>query len=184
MTTKAVVRGSGTLPDSCSIVIVHETPDVFEWVKAQSTNAIEVWNRHMQVEVSDWSLDSLMDQERAQEAMAGAATADILVLGLSAAGHLPGFFQDWAAGWLARRAGREGTIVGLVFETEPESEARFVRESELHHLALQAGMDYLSRFPDTPIRGIPDLTDWCAMRAGAQSGVLEQILRREPGLGA
>ena len=124
-----------------------------------------------------WSFELLSRKPKeASQATLRAAAADLVVFAVLPSGDLPKPIKLWIETWIAKRK-REGTIVALSprSSTHP-GELPSLKEIYLRHIALGAGMDYLSRVPSSLQRAIPNSLDSYQERAHQMTSVLDEIL--------
>lgn len=108
-----------------------------------------------------------------------AARADLIVFAMSLEGELPGDVKLWIESWLGKRREREGAIVGLVCGQSGPCATAGLKEIYLRHVALRAGMDYLSRTTPTAPVAMPNSLDSFCNRARQMTSVLDDILRTQ-----
>jgi hypothetical protein len=129
--------------------------------------------------------ESLRNNATATELINKAARADLLVFSFSSQGDFPQELKLWIERWLGKRCEREGSLVGLVTD-RVQSVCPFasLKEIYLRHIALRAGMDYLSHVPPSAEKVIPDSLDSFTRRAGQMTSVLGKILESQPAIAA
>lgn len=114
----------------------------------------------------------LHETQKNHQAARAAAEADLILISLGPHGEVPWPLQSWAEKLVQLRGEREGALIGLMEGSEWMGDRqRFLRE-----LAHQAGLDFLTRVPDTLHYSIPDSLEWCSRRAAEKSSVLDAIL--------
>jgi hypothetical protein len=125
------------------------------------------------------SFDGLADSRLAQDAAAGAASADLIIFAMNPGGDLPVPVKLWIETWISRRSEREGVLVGVVLPHRPlaGTEVACLKEIYLRQAAHHAGMDYLCHVPAALRQAIPDSLDSYGARADQVTSVLDEILR-------
>jgi hypothetical protein len=122
------------------------------------------------------SFGQLRDPAEADRARQWAVSAHLILFALSSPGDLPDDVKAWIESWVHRRNAREGTLVGLVMDRPGLRASPSLAELYLRHTARRAGMDYLSRLPQTFRWSIPDSLDSYGRRAETVTSVLNKIL--------
>ena len=167
---------SGDSSEECTVVILYETDEVLSRATSLCDRIIEEnWN-DFEIRVDHWPFEKLVATDTAAEAAVEAAQADILVVATAGQDGFSTGFLQWTELLLGLRGNREGALVGLF----TSGDASATRHTQLHRLALRAGMDYLNRLPTSPGHWIPDQPDWYASRAQTITGTLDEIIRHDP----
>ena len=130
--------------------------------------------------VSWWPFALLQNPVAASDAADSAAQADLIVFGLHFEGDFPDEIKQWMETWLGKRHEREGALVGLISGQPGPGGMASLKEIHLRHVALRAGMDYLSQTPPTASMAMPDSLDSFCDRAGQMTSVLDEILHAPP----
>jgi hypothetical protein len=176
MTVEHILPEPGNDAGSCTVVILYETDDVLSRAATLCDHIMQEHWTEVDIHVEHWSFEKLLAAETAADAAAEAATADVLVVATGGGDGLSTEFLEWTEVLLGARKHREGALVGLF----PPGINCAALDTQLHHLAVRAGMDYLNRLPRSPGHGIPDQPDWCASRAETVTGTLDEIIRHKP----
>lgn len=180
MTSEDVVNTSGSAGNCCCVVILHETQETLQRATALCDRLLETSWKDMDLQMTRWSMELLSGIVEREQAAAAAAAAHVVVIAANPAGPFPEGFRAWTEQWLARRGSREGALVGLFVSEDSARHIFTPRADQLHRLAVQAGMDYLTHLPDSPAGGLPDAMDWFTQRATTQTGTLSRIVGSEP----
>jgi hypothetical protein len=161
------------------VVILHESNEALGRANAWCDHLLDQHWLEADLEFDRWPFDALQEEANATAVLHAAAEASIVVIAAGTEGCFDEAFCGWAERWVARRAGREGALVGLLTSGSGTSHIGCERDVALHHLALRAGVDYLSQLPEGHAGGIPEETEWCSDRASTVTGTLSEILERE-----
>jgi hypothetical protein len=162
------------------VVILYETDEVLSRATSLCDRIMEEHWNDVDIHVDHWPFEKLVASDTAFAAAAKAALADILVVTTASEGGFSPEFLEWTELLLGARKNREGALVGLF----APGTAAVAHDTQLHRLALRAGMDYLNRLPTSPPQCLPDQTDWCASRAKTFTGTLDAIMRDKPNAAA
>ena len=178
MTSEDVSTQANSRTSKCCLVILHENEEALNHATKMCDRITGQASHNEDLQLNNWSIESLVEETIANEAADLAGDADVVVIAASGYGTFPEAFRQWTEQWLVRRQSREGTLVWLFRDVKPAEGSHW--DVQLHQLALRAGMDYLKHLPDQLTQAIPDVTEWCATRAETYTGTLDQIIRNEP----
>jgi len=130
-------------------------------------------------EISWSSFSNLQQPTEAADSAEKAASASVIVFATQPQGELPIDVILWIQKWSSKRGDREGALVGLL---DPGATKGVADDKHLYlrNVAHHAGMDYLTKMPDSISRGIPDSIDSCSQRAQRVTSVLDEILHKQP----
>jgi hypothetical protein len=180
MTVDEITRNTGANPAPCCVVILHETDETLAHAKYLCERIMaDMWTE-LDIDVQQWPMAVLSEQTQAAKAASVAAHASVVVVAAEGEGEFSQDFMEWTERLAAMRHHHEGALVGLFVPVVAKEGAACSRDAKLHQVALRAGMDYLNHFPESPARGIPDLMEWCASRAGTFTSTLDDIIRTDP----
>jgi hypothetical protein len=159
------------------VVVVYETPAARARAMECCSDLSGQQSPEAEPEIDWYSFALLLEAAPANDAADKAATADLIIFAVTAAGDLPGEVKLWIERWLNKRSDREGAIVGLLTDRPANpSDVASLKEIYLRHTAHRAGMDYLTHATPTACRAIPNSLDSFSQRAGQMTSVLDQIL--------
>jgi hypothetical protein len=159
------------------VVVVYETPSARERAIECCSDLPGQQSSVSGPQIDCYSFVHLLEVAHANDAADKAATADLIIFAVTAAGDLPGEVKLWIERWLNQRSEREGAIVGLLTDRPAHpSDIASLKEIYLRHTAHRAGLDYLSHVTLTACRAMPDSLDSFSQRAGQITSVLDQIL--------
>ena len=130
-------------------------------------------------QINWFSVDTLEKEATAKEALDKAVEADLIVYAVDPSSALPLSIHEWTENWLEEREDREGALVDLL-QQEHYGEADTERLHYLREAAHRAGMDYLTREPESLEWAIPDSLDAFAARAQRVTHTLDEILHTQP----
>lgn len=162
------------MKERCEVLIIYE--DAIrrtEAVRFCDSLVEKFWSRNnFQIE---WCpVAELQSKSTADKHAEIAATAHILIFALRPEAELAQELHAWVESLLNLRGEREGTVIGLLDTTatgESGGTYSFLRQTA-HH----AGMDYLTRIPDSILHPISDSLDSYTQRAVEVTRVLDDIL--------
>ncbi len=139
--------------DALKVVVVYQDSLTRAW-------ALDLWDRvnsalkNESVFLQSWRMADLTHARVLPEAIAAAATADILLVSVRAAAELPPALSVWVEGWIPRRGQLAGTLVALLGTSdEPPVEPPPV-EHYLQAVAQRAKLDFMPRQRVLPA-GVP-----------------------------
>jgi len=165
-----------------SVVAVYEDAAARERAVGFCDQLISQFWTQIEFDVSWWSFAALNEVNSANEAVAKAARADLVVFASTSEGDFPRLVKAWTKTWLTQRGDREGMLVGLL---EPVAGAS-IQEGQKHHYlreaAHQGAMDYLTQVPQDISLSIPDSLDSFTQRANEVTSLLDDILRQQASL--
>lgn len=126
-----------------------------------------------------WRTDFLEDAGMAATAADNSRNADFIVVCIRPDGDLSPVVRHWFEEWVPQRAGREGALIDLTTTGAPPLAAQR-KKAFLREAAHRAGMDYLTHFPPTINRSLPDSFESASLRAMQKTTVLDGILQHSP----
>jgi hypothetical protein len=127
----------------------------------------------------DWvSFKELTDPQSAERATERAAVASAIVFATEPWGWLPAEVRHWTESWIAKRADREGLLIGL---GDPATKGHDTSNkfTWVRSIARRAGLDYLTQAPEE-LAPIPDSQEFYSQRANTVTSVLDEILKYHP----
>lgn len=145
--TKSQIEQAGSQAGGVfSIVVAYEDTATRDQAIILCDHLVEQLWEDLEFEVNWLRFDYLADPRIAADAMAAAASADMVIFSARADAELRPAAKSWIDGWVIKRDNREGVLVSMI-GGDP------VREISPTHLYLrgvaqQARMDYLSNVTD------------------------------------
>jgi hypothetical protein len=139
--------------------------------------ASRFWPTHG-INITWYSFDSVQEPTTVADSTAKAINAGLIVFSTHPGGEFPIDVILWIQKWSSKRGEREGALVGLMDPAAIQGVADD-KHVYLRNVARHAGMDYLTRMPDTITRGIPDSLESYSQRAERITSVLDEILHKQ-----
>lgn len=138
------VEVADVVADALKVVVVYQDSLTRAW-------ALDLWDKvnsalkNESVFLQSWRMTDLTHARVLPEAIAAAATADILLVSIRAATELPPALSVWVEGWIPQRGQLAGTLVALLGTSdEPPVEPPPV-ERYLQAVAQRARLDFMPR---------------------------------------
>ena len=152
-----------------SVAVIYEDTGAQDAAVAFCDELVKrFWAEHS-FEVTWWPFARLEESQIAADAKRKAAEAHLVVFATGK--PIPLHILHWTEQWIAERNQLEGALVGL-----PCGDASAELHCFLRRLAHRAGMDFLTRVPQT-LRLAPESPEACTQRAHQVGSVLDSILR-------
>jgi len=130
----------------------------------------------MGFDLSWWSFDMLKDARLGSEAAEKAAKSPLIIFATGNEGEMPFHVLEWVEKWVGQRSDQEGALVGLADSETSLTGVASAKHVYLREVAHRAGMDYLTKVPESLSQPIPDSPESCAERAHQHTSLLEEIL--------
>jgi hypothetical protein len=163
-----------------SVVVIYEDPGSRERAVTFCDRLVGRLWADLELDVSWWPFSGLEEAASAREAAEKAIHSDVIVFAAASEGELPLGIKSWLDAWLDRRADREGKLVALLQAPEQAPAGEGVRHFHLRSAAHRAGLDYLTEVPEDISLVIPESFDSYTQRACQVTGLLDDILHRQP----
>jgi len=163
-----------------SIVVIYEDAATREHAVQACDHLVKRFWADGELDVNWWSCDMLANPGMARQGVEKAVQADLIILSLQRDRELASSVSEWIEGWLPERGDREGALVDLTGQDAEAGGAAAERHIYLRHAAHRAGMDYLTREPETISWCLPDSLESVAARADRVTSVLDEILHSQP----
>jgi hypothetical protein len=125
------------------------------------------------------SFADLADDGLFRAGTAQAASASLIIFSMRPGSEMPAPVRAWAEAWLAQRADREGSIVGLRDPGHLPGGGVSQNFVYLRSVAHRAGLDYLTELPEEIRQTIPERLESYSERAQQVTSILDQILQQK-----
>jgi hypothetical protein len=169
-------QGAGT-PDPV-IVVYEDVHCQTEAVKFCDALVRRFWPTHG-IDVRWCSFSMLQEPAAAADSAEQASRAPFILFAMQPQGELPIDVALWIQKWSSKRKEREGVLIGLL---DPGAAEGRIDEKHLYlrNMAHRAGLDYVTKMPETISMGIPDSLESYSQRADRVTSVLDEILQNQP----
>ena len=147
--TKSQIEQLGSeVGEAFSIVVAYEDTATRDQAIVLCDHLVRKLWGDFEFDVSWLRFDYLADPRIATDAMAAAATADMVIFSAHAGRELPQPVKSWIKSWVVKRDNRESVLVSVIGVASDPMKEVSPMHLYLRDVALQARMDYLSNATD------------------------------------
>lgn len=162
-----------------SVVVAYEDSATREEA-AKFCDVLEArFHGQCKVNITWWAYSSIEAPDQALNAADQATAADLIVFAARPEGEMPKHIKSWVEGWLQRRQGREGALVGLLEQTPGSFGPPAPCYVYLRAAAHRGALDYFTEASENLFEIIPESIEFYSERASQTSNVLDEILRSQ-----
>lgn len=162
-----------------SVVVAYEDSATREEA-AKFCDALEArFHGQCKMNITWWAYSSIEAAEEATNAADQAVGADLIVFAARPEGDVPRHVKSWLEGWLQRRQGREGALVGLLEQAPGAFSPPAPCYVYLRAAAHRGALDYFTEASENLFEIIPESIEFYSERASQTSNVLDEILHRQ-----
>ena len=158
------------IPDGEGAVVIYESPEARQ-------HLLQLMNQHKELArnaAGEWVLLGSLRAADDSRWFRRSLNAECIIIAASCRGDFDDEFKRWLDRLASKRAGKEGTLIGL-FHDRCAWDVASLKELHLPQVARTAGLDYLCRIPANAT-SVPDSIDTFSERAGQRTSVLDSIL--------
>jgi len=158
------------------VVVIYDDTPSRELAMNVCDHLVQRFWSEFEFDVSWWPCSTLGIPSLVCNSITRAAEGDLIIFALQPQAELGPQLREWIETWVRKRGDREGALLDLTTGEADTMETSAERHVCLRHAAHRAGMDYLTKEPETISWAIPDSREWYTARADRVSSVLDEIL--------